>query len=303
MSLETKSNLLFENFSSDEDDDKESENQILINTESQVFAFKEELTYFENEFLSKLPKNIKYTITLELNLASNMIEGFMIKLEDLYDNALCESIQKLCVAISKFITLITDNDIKIIQNIINKIKKCVGWFVFETINNIWTFCRTLSPNNKYVSIFVSFVAGILSLPYILILKPLYVLCKKITNFFGITNSDKTFSNNVKNQLKILVAKDVNTIQIKDIEKIIAEYEERISQITSYAITSSRYQNHDDNCSICLCGLKDKMCAKIIHCDHIYHKDCLNKWFKRQKSCPFCKSVNVELEEGFFLVEN
>ncbi len=50
--------------------------------------------------------------------------------------------------------------------------------------------------------------------------------------------------------------------------------------------------NDDNdiCSICLEDLKDEKCV-ILSCEHIYHKDCIKKWLKKNDSCPNCR-INI-----------
>jgi hypothetical protein len=44
---------------------------------------------------------------------------------------------------------------------------------------------------------------------------------------------------------------------------------------------------DGDCSICLEENKNKLC-KIKKCGHIFHKECLYKWFSTNNSCPFCR---------------
>ena len=50
--------------------------------------------------------------------------------------------------------------------------------------------------------------------------------------------------------------------------------------------------NDDNdiCSICLEDLNGEKCV-ILSCEHIYHKDCIKKWLKKNDSCPNCR-INI-----------
>lgn len=48
--------------------------------------------------------------------------------------------------------------------------------------------------------------------------------------------------------------------------------------------------NDDICSICLEKLKMDKCV-ILSCEHIYHKDCIQKWLKKNDSCPNCR-INI-----------
>ena len=49
------------------------------------------------------------------------------------------------------------------------------------------------------------------------------------------------------------------------------------------------------CSICL----DNIDLDDIHelkCGHIFHKECINNWFKQDsiyKSCPYCRAINMK----------
>ena len=41
------------------------------------------------------------------------------------------------------------------------------------------------------------------------------------------------------------------------------------------------------CAICLCIIKlDKLYT--LKCKHIFHKSCINKWFKCANTCPICR---------------
>ena len=54
---------------------------------------------------------------------------------------------------------------------------------------------------------------------------------------------------------------------------------------------------DDNfCSICYEDyLSDKVILQL-NCEHIFHMECLNEWWKRinEKKCPYCKVINNNL---------
>jgi len=42
----------------------------------------------------------------------------------------------------------------------------------------------------------------------------------------------------------------------------------------------------ENCIICLEEPKKKCCQ--LKCGHIFHKRCINKWFRTSSSCPICR---------------
>jgi len=42
------------------------------------------------------------------------------------------------------------------------------------------------------------------------------------------------------------------------------------------------------CIICLNQIKIDDTIVILPCKHYYHKECINKWFQKSKSCPICR---------------
>jgi len=52
------------------------------------------------------------------------------------------------------------------------------------------------------------------------------------------------------------------------------------------ITNSKYIN--ETCLICHNDYKYNSIVYILNCNHIYHKDCLDKWYEYKKTCPICR---------------
>ncbi|KAM7487567.1 hypothetical protein LguiB_025051 [Lonicera macranthoides] len=44
------------------------------------------------------------------------------------------------------------------------------------------------------------------------------------------------------------------------------------------------------CAVCLSGIEEGNEIREIRCDHLFHKDCLDKWVKgsRNLTCPLCR---------------
>ncbi|ROT36386.1 hypothetical protein SODALDRAFT_325731 [Sodiomyces alkalinus F11] len=52
------------------------------------------------------------------------------------------------------------------------------------------------------------------------------------------------------------------------------------------------------CVICLESLQDKDMIRNLPCGHIYHSDCIAKWFlKQHDTCPLCKTYYVPHDES------
>ena len=46
---------------------------------------------------------------------------------------------------------------------------------------------------------------------------------------------------------------------------------------------------ETECSICLIKLDNKKrIISQLNCDHLFHKTCINKWFKQKYTCPNCR---------------
>ncbi|KAE9112670.1 hypothetical protein PF005_g10853 [Phytophthora fragariae] len=58
---------------------------------------------------------------------------------------------------------------------------------------------------------------------------------------------------------------------------------------------------DDLCPICLIEFEDGEDVRNLPCKHIFHVGCIDEWFKRNTSCPMCKS-NVDLDAVDITVE-
>eukprot|EP01061_Rhynchopus_euleeides_P004304 TRINITY_DN1356_c2_g1_i1.p1 TRINITY_DN1356_c2_g1~~TRINITY_DN1356_c2_g1_i1.p1 ORF type:complete len:275 (+),score=42.52 TRINITY_DN1356_c2_g1_i1:295-1119(+) len=52
---------------------------------------------------------------------------------------------------------------------------------------------------------------------------------------------------------------------------------------------------DTECSICQCPVEAGDEVRGIPCNDIYHKDCIDQWFKEQSTCPVCR---MDIREMF-----
>lgn len=51
------------------------------------------------------------------------------------------------------------------------------------------------------------------------------------------------------------------------------------------------------CPICLDGIIE-VDLSVIKCNHMFHKECIDKWFKKSHRCPLCRDslFNLNLSE-------
>jgi hypothetical protein len=45
---------------------------------------------------------------------------------------------------------------------------------------------------------------------------------------------------------------------------------------------------NDICSICLDKYKEGLYKRTLECNHNFHKKCVDKWFKKEPTCPICR---------------
>lgn len=50
--------------------------------------------------------------------------------------------------------------------------------------------------------------------------------------------------------------------------------------------------HNENCEKCTCSIclesYNEQDIYILHCEHSFHRDCLNEWIKQKPNCPLCR---------------
>ncbi len=49
-------------------------------------------------------------------------------------------------------------------------------------------------------------------------------------------------------------------------------------------------DNDESCSICLEIFRDGMKIAKLRCNHLFHTDCINRWFEVNFTCPLCKRI-------------
>ena len=44
----------------------------------------------------------------------------------------------------------------------------------------------------------------------------------------------------------------------------------------------------NECTICLCPIENNSKCRMLNCYHIFHSECVEKWFIHNLTCPNCK---------------
>ena len=53
-----------------------------------------------------------------------------------------------------------------------------------------------------------------------------------------------------------------------------------------------------NCSICFDEITGKGQTKL-NCNHVFHEECIDKWFKRSHQCPLCRKSKFDISTEDF----
>jgi hypothetical protein len=75
-------------------------------------------------------------------------------------------------------------------------------------------------------------------------------------------------------------------------------------VTVHHKMSRNCSEHKWLCAICMCENTETCYLQLIKCKHKFHANCIGKWleimnvdiFKKEKTCPYCRTVIDEDEE-------
>lgn len=57
------------------------------------------------------------------------------------------------------------------------------------------------------------------------------------------------------------------------------------------------------CNICLMAIENESTVRMLNCYHIYHSECIEKWFIEHMNCPTCKKdYKGKADKGYNLNE-
>ncbi|MCL7021993.1 hypothetical protein MKW94_013319 [Papaver nudicaule] len=73
-------------------------------------------------------------------------------------------------------------------------------------------------------------------------------------------------------------------------------QERASESTESEVATSCNRSDEEECSVCLSGLKDSDETRTLPCLHVFHEVCVGRWLDLfGKTCPLCR-FSVEKDE-------
>lgn len=57
-----------------------------------------------------------------------------------------------------------------------------------------------------------------------------------------------------------------------------------------------HEGEDQQCAICLNDITNGQEVTKLSCDHVFHADCVQTWFRRSTSCPVCRTDQSRTSE-------
>ncbi|KAF5178537.1 Ring-h2 finger protein atl57 [Thalictrum thalictroides] len=59
------------------------------------------------------------------------------------------------------------------------------------------------------------------------------------------------------------------------------------------VAYEKFEKEPFDCVVCLCEFEERETVKMIpHCRHVFHPECIDKWFSSHDSCPLCRSIQL-----------
>jgi hypothetical protein len=78
---------------------------------------------------------------------------------------------------------------------------------------------------------------------------------------------------------------------EDIDIYMSEKNYQKKNVTNTNVTNTNVYEEDDfeKCSICFTKCSIGQAVSITICNHVYHEECLNRWFEIKSECPLCRT--------------
>lgn len=66
---------------------------------------------------------------------------------------------------------------------------------------------------------------------------------------------------------------------------------QIISVCHYVSSPSGSHDEDVDCAVCLCKLRERDEMRLLACEHVFHRDCLDTWIRfkfNNTTCPLCR---------------
>ena len=86
---------------------------------------------------------------------------------------------------------------------------------------------------------------------------------------------------------------VMAILLENNKEIKEEKTEYMNKMINFSKVRCYNNSHTKMCAICYNNIKKKAIIRKLKCGHMYHINCIEKWFSRELSCPCCREIPNE----------
>ena len=150
-------------------------------------------------------------------------------------------------------------------------------FIFDKYNHTSYYSSIIQEPDRYFFIFLSHLFAFLLL--IITIGFLTILFKKI--FVQSILTPLNHTQRVNNIIipGLLITNDNHTLLEEDLPQ---------RNFISYVYNSVE----EFDCSICIESIKKTDIVAKLECNHIFHKDCIQKWFLNSYRCPNCNGTPI-----------
>ena len=76
--------------------------------------------------------------------------------------------------------------------------------------------------------------------------------------------------------------------LEENNKSIVATEEQMESLGNYQRVTKEEVSEDNTCCICLAPYKQGEGKRTLGCEHSFHKKCIDKWLKKNSTCPVCR---------------
>ena len=83
---------------------------------------------------------------------------------------------------------------------------------------------------------------------------------------------------------------------KEVVKALKEFTFNSKEDTE--MKSDQNDEVDKTCPVCKDKFVDGDVCKLMPCDHLYHKDCIEQWLKHANNCPVCR-YRLKTDDAFY----
>lgn len=75
------------------------------------------------------------------------------------------------------------------------------------------------------------------------------------------------------------------------EEVLQTSSSRVEVVVDKVVSGGKGRDGSlSSCTICICEIEDgETCWELTACNHTFHAECIQKWLKKSRTCPLCRT--------------